>query len=99
MALYSDSGGAPSSLKTYTGSAAITNGNNFFPVLSTVTIGPGTYWIFAEFDAVATICEDTSTSNQQDYLAVTYGSAPNPFGTPGVTAAQADLNYYVVGTE
>jgi hypothetical protein len=98
MALYGDSGGAPSGLKTDTSSTAIANGNNLIPVLSQVSVGPGTYWIFAEFDSLAAICSDSSTSNQWDYIPVTYGSAPNLFGTPMTTAGQANLNYYVVGT-
>jgi hypothetical protein len=98
LALYTDSAGAPSRLKTYTASTAITNGDNALPVLSAVSVPAGTYWIAGEYDASASICTDVNTQNLQAYVSVTYGTVPDPFGT-GTTPMGVDINYYVVGTQ
>src|SRR5262249_48055782 len=56
LALYSDSGGAPSGLLTYTSQATIVAGDNRLLVLSSVTLQPNTYWIAGVYNAGASIC-------------------------------------------
>jgi hypothetical protein len=98
LALYSDAGGAPSSLLAATGSAAISLGPNQIPVISPVTISAGTYWIAGEFNASVSLCTDSSTSNTIDFVTTSFGAPPNPFGTAS-SIKSVDINYYVVGAE
>jgi hypothetical protein len=101
MVLYADSGGspgAPTTLKTYTNGATIVDGANELPVFTATTLSPGSYWIAAEFATNAAICDDNSTSNNVNYVNVTYPMLPNPFGTP-TKMGSANFNFYIVGTE
>jgi hypothetical protein len=97
LTLYDDLSGSPGSLKTYTNTTTIVAGDNRIPVLSSVTLPAGTYWIAAEYASGASICADNSTTNEIAYVQVTYPAVPNPFGTSTKTSS-VDFNFYVAGT-
>jgi hypothetical protein len=98
LALYSDLGGAPSALLAFTQSTDIVAGKNEIPLLTPTAVAAGAYWIVGQYSASASICTDNSTTNSVDFVAVTYGALPNPFGA--ATALRSiDINYYLVGTE
>jgi hypothetical protein len=99
MALYTNVGGAPSALVASTSVATIVAGNNRLSVTPSVAIAAGTYWIVAEYNAVASICTDSSTSNTLDFVSASFDALPSTFGTPKSAMGTADLDYYVIGTE
>ncbi len=102
IALYTDAGGSPSARVAQTASTTIGPGDNLISVVSSVRVQAGSYWIVAEYTAatgaVPVPCVDTSMSNVIDYIPVSYGSVPDPFGTPTIYMGK-DINYYVVGIE
>ncbi len=82
MALYADNGsGAPGALKTESSAMALATGSNVFPV-SSVTLAPATYWIAAEFNANASICNDGSKGHlgpvRDEHLSIFAESASVP---------------------
>jgi hypothetical protein len=103
LALYSDAGGVPSALQTYTNSATIVAGDNRLPVLSSVTLQPNTYWIAGEYNAGASICTQDpppgmGQNNPVAYVTVpSYPTIPNAFGSATSTMS-VTFNYYVAGT-
>ena len=98
LMLYSDSGGSPALLETYTNEAGIGAGDNRVSVLAGATLPAGTYWIGGEYAAGASICVDTSGNNTLAYVQSAYPAMPSPFGTANVMAGP-NFNYYVVGYE
>jgi hypothetical protein len=97
LALYGDSGGIPSGLLANTASTTIGPGGNVIPVVSSGSITAGYYWIMAEYDGDAAICEDSSMDNPLFNLEAGYGAVPATIVSP-MAADGADINYYVVGT-
>jgi hypothetical protein len=98
MALYSNVGGAPSALVALTAPTAIVDGNNVLPVLAPGAVAAGTYWIAAAYNATASICTATSSTNPLDFVNIAFPNLPNNFGAAG-SDGTAILNYYVIGTE
>ncbi len=97
MALYDDVSGLPSSLLAATASTTIAPGGNVIPVESAASIDAGYYWIMAEYDANASICEDQSMGNATVYVEAGYGGVPAVVTNP-MASSEADFNYYVLGT-
>jgi hypothetical protein len=97
LALYGDVGGQPSGLMANTPSTTIVPGENVIPVVSTASAPAGYYWIMAEYDGAASVCEDSATGNAIFYLQAGYGNVPVAI-TDATPAVGADINYYVVGT-
>jgi hypothetical protein len=97
LALYADSGGAPAALIARTVPATLAAGVNEIPVTATAPASPGTYWIAAEYNGVASICGDSSSSNPIAFVATPFGTVPAVFGAATVQNA-SNFNYYVVGT-
>jgi hypothetical protein len=98
LALYASSGGAPGALVAFTASTTLGTGVNEIPVAQKVAVAAGTYWLAGEYDAVASICGDSASTNLLDYIPVTYGSVPNPWSPAPASYSGSDINYYVVGT-
>jgi hypothetical protein len=97
LALYDDVGGLPSALQAQTASTTIGPGDNLVPVVSPVSVAPGTYWIMSEYDATASVCVDDSVSNAIAYVAIGgYNVVPASL-TNQVGESTVDFNYYVVG--
>jgi hypothetical protein len=99
LALYGDLNGSPAALKTSTNSAPIADGKNELPVVSSVALPAGTYWVGGVYDASAAICGDNSGTNPVAYVNVlNYPTVPTPFGT-AMRMSSVNFNYYVMGTE
>jgi hypothetical protein len=99
MGLYNNSGGLPGGLVVFTNAQAIGNGDNRIPVVSAQSVNPGTYWIAAEFNAIAKICGDGASSNNIEYVSVSFPGLPNPFGSTPNMVSSSDMYFYAVGAE
>lgn len=102
LALYTDAGGRPGTLKAQTGSMSIpANANVPIPVSATVSVPAGTYWIMSEFASNSSICVDSAAGNTL-YYEVT-GSFPSTFPTTSPPAESipntVHINFYVVGQD
>ena len=97
VGLYSDVGGHPSQLLATTGSFLVgTTGRVETAFLSTPTLGPGTYWFMADFDAFASVGYNQPTGALVDYRSLTFTSTlPTTFGTATEYSGQS-FNYYLV---
>lgn len=94
FALYTNSGGLPSTLVVNTVSAPVVAGLNEIPTAPT-PIEAGTYWIMAEYSA--TVEMNTGASDVDEYVSEPYGTIPSQITT--TDSPGNDLPYYVVGTE
>jgi hypothetical protein len=71
----SGAGGAPGKLVAATASTPVGIGPNQIPVPAT-PLPAGGYWIEADYNANATICHDSTTTNPIDYITLAWGAAP-----------------------
>jgi hypothetical protein len=102
LALYTSVGGDPSTLVAQTASTAIAAANNAIPVTSPVAIPAGSYFVMAEYDAIADVCTDSATSNKFYYASIaSYGTVPATIAASsvGALAPYPNLNYYLVATQ
>jgi hypothetical protein len=97
VGLYSQVNGSPGALMANTASTTIAAGSNVIPVVTPAQVLAGTYWIMAEYEADVQICVDSSTTNPQDYIPISYGVLPNPMISP-MSQVGVDINYFVVGS-
>ncbi|MEM3378188.1 MAG: hypothetical protein QXV09_00215 [Candidatus Bathyarchaeia archaeon] len=84
-AIYADSSGTPGALLAYSNSTAATAGWNDLTLNTPVTVTAGTtYWLGFnnDNDNLDTYRDPNGT---HVYVSQTYGSFPNPFGTPAGT--------------
>jgi N-acetylneuraminic acid mutarotase len=96
MALYSDSGGAPSALVAWTAPTLIGGGAMPIPVTTPTAIAAGAYWIMAVYDTKTVVFESaTPTTAYYDYQP--FGSAlPSPLVFPATYTLPGSLNYFAV---
>jgi hypothetical protein len=100
MALYADSGGAPSALLASTSATTMFAGSNEIPVLAPANIPAGYYWIMAVYSADADVACDTATDNTYRYISLPFGTdLPNPLPFANYESAVQHFGYYVVGTQ
>lgn len=81
FALYDDDGGSPGNLvaqsHVYIG---LTNGINFIPVLESVELSPGIYWLMKVVSSELTIKEDTGISQPYHFTQHIFGlPLPDPY--------------------
>jgi hypothetical protein len=97
LALHADMGGLPSTLMVSTPSTTIGPGENAIAVVSTARVPAGYYWIMAEYDGPASVCEDNAMGNPIFYVQAGYGNVPATIAD-ATPAVGADIHYYVVCT-
>jgi hypothetical protein len=95
MALYSDSGGVPSSLVAFTAVAPIA-GASAIPVTAPVWVEAGSYWVMAIYDTFVNALVSSTATTTAYYVSYEIGV---PF-TPTIQFPQAltvaSLNYFAV---
>jgi hypothetical protein len=100
MALYTDSGTAPSQLLASTASTTLVAGANEIPVLVQASIPAGNYWIMAVYDGGAQIASDSATDNTFVYVSFNFSTTmPTPFPSSISSYTSEHAGYYVVGTQ
>lgn len=63
---------------------------------SSVTLDPGTYWIFANFPASTPIAHDTGTSTSTRYVSLDYETGALPGSIASTTTYNGpNMNYYI----
>jgi hypothetical protein len=98
LALYTAGPNGPADIVLSTDSGGVFPGNNVFAVTPGVSVAAGDYWIAAQFDMDASICEDSAATNSVVLVPVAvFGVFPSPYGMPTVQVTNTiDLNFYVI---
>src|SRR5687768_13614206 len=77
MAIYNDNAGLAGTLIAFTATSTVGTGNITIPLLSSVAIPPGDYWIMAIYNAnLNHVQKSTSSPKTVCYISHTFGTAP-----------------------
>ncbi len=99
LALYTDAGGSPGTLLTYSYPTAISLGDNRLPVVTRTAITPGTYWLLGSYTNNLDLGVDISAPQEATWY-ITYtphrSGPPTTFGV-GSSYLTEPVNYYLAG--
>ncbi len=100
MLLYSDNAGSPGALQGFSAEATPPNiaaGRHELAPNGQLVVNAGKYWLMAHYNCAATILAfDNDSAPDLKYVVASYGSAPDPFPTTGVsTIPTLAANHYL----